>query len=61
MSHERSVLSKTVRGFSRALGRTLVSEQSAHERGLLQALDPRVKLVGMLALVTTAASRESFR
>ncbi len=50
-----SVLTKTVRGFSRALARTLISEQSAHERGLLQALDPRVKLVGMLALVTTAA------
>lgn len=50
-----NVLSKTVRGFSRALARTLISEQSAHERGLLQALDPRVKLVGMLALVATAA------
>ena len=50
-----SVISKTVRGFTRALGRTLISEQSAHERGLLQALDPRVKLVGLLALVTSAA------
>jgi cobalt/nickel transport system permease protein len=49
------VIAKTVRGFSGALGRTLVSENSAHERGLLQALDPRVKLVGMLALVVTAA------
>jgi cobalt ECF transporter T component CbiQ len=49
------VISKTVRGFSRALGRTLVSENSAHAGGLLQGLDPRVKLIGMLALVVTAA------
>ena len=49
------VISKTVRGFSTALGRTLVSENSAHARGLLQGLDPRVKLIGMLALVVTAA------
>jgi cobalt/nickel transport system permease protein len=50
-----NVISKTVRGFSGALARTLISEQSAHAKGLLQALDPRVKLVGLLALVTTAA------
>jgi cobalt ECF transporter T component CbiQ len=50
-----NVISKTVRGFSRALAQTLISEQAAHERGLLQSLDPRVKLVGLLALVTTAA------
>ena len=49
------VIAKTVRGFTRALEQTLVSENSAHERGLLQALDPRVKLVGMLALVVSAA------
>jgi cobalt ECF transporter T component CbiQ len=49
------VVAKTVRGFTRALEQTLVSENSAHERGLLQALDPRVKLVGLLALVVAAA------
>jgi cobalt/nickel transport system permease protein len=49
------VIAKTVRGFTRALAKTLVSENSAHERGLLQSLDPRVKLVGMLALVVAAA------
>ncbi|MGA2654304.1 MAG: cobalt ECF transporter T component CbiQ [Terracidiphilus sp.] len=49
------VIAKTVRGFTRALGQTLVSENSAHEHGLLQALDPRVKLVGLLALVVAAA------
>ena len=49
------VLGKTVRGFSEALTQTLVAEDSAHGRGLLQALDPRVKLVGLLALVVAAA------
>ena len=49
------VLGKTVRGFTEALTQTLVAEDSAHEHGLLQALDPRVKLVGLLALVVAAA------
>jgi cobalt ECF transporter T component CbiQ len=49
------VIGRTVRGFTEALGQTLVSEHSARERGLLQALDPRVKLVGLLALVIAAA------
>jgi len=49
------VISKTVRGFTDALAQTLVSENSAHAHGLLQTLDPRVKLVGLLALVVAAA------
>ncbi len=49
------VVAKTVRGFTRALEKTLVLENSTHERGLLQAIDPRVKLVGLLALVVAAA------
>jgi cobalt ECF transporter T component CbiQ len=49
------VIAKSVRGFTGALARTLVAERTAHRRGLLQALDPRVKLVGMLALVVAAA------
>ena len=49
------VMARTIRGFTQALGQTLVSEHSAREPGLLQALDPRVKLVGLLALVVSAA------
>jgi len=49
------VVSKTVRGFTEALAQTLMSEDSAHELGLLQSLDPRVKLVGLLAMVVAAA------
>jgi cobalt ECF transporter T component CbiQ len=49
------VLAKTVRGFTEALAQTLVAEHSARQRGVMQALDPRVKLVGVLALVVAAA------
>jgi cobalt/nickel transport system permease protein len=49
------VVAKTVRGFSEALEQTLAAESTAHGRGALQSLDPRVKLVGLLALVASAA------
>ncbi len=49
------VIGRTVRGFTEALAQTLESEECARRRGLLQALDPRVKLVGLLGLVVTAA------
>ncbi len=41
----------TVIGFTRALSRALMSEEIAHRRGLLQSLDPRVRVVGLFALV----------
>jgi len=44
-------LESTMRGFGSALSRALVSEQTARRPGLLQALDPRVRLVGLFALV----------
>jgi cobalt/nickel transport system permease protein len=44
-------IASTLLGLTRALGRALVSEQTARRPGLLQALDPRVRLVGLLALV----------
>jgi cobalt ECF transporter T component CbiQ len=53
------VIARTLRGFTAALGQTLVAEHTARQKGLLQALDPRVKLVGLLVLVVAAAlSRE---
>ena len=41
--------------FIRALSRAMVSEQTARRRGLLQALDPRTRLIGVLALVVLVA------
>ena len=41
----------TVVGFTRALARMLLSEEIARQRGLLQSLDPRVRVIGVFALV----------
>jgi cobalt/nickel transport system permease protein len=44
-------MDSTVLGFMRALGRALMSEEIARQHGLLQALDPRVRVVGLFSLV----------
>jgi cobalt/nickel transport system permease protein len=44
-------LDSTVVGFARALSRALMSEEIAHQPGLLQSLDPRVRVIGLFALV----------
>ena len=45
---------RSLERFVRAMGRALESEQVAKEDGLLQRLDPRVKLVGLPALIVAA-------
>jgi cobalt ECF transporter T component CbiQ len=50
MTHNRAIASTMV-GLTRAFAHALVSEQVARERGLLQALDPRVRVAGLLAMV----------
>jgi cobalt ECF transporter T component CbiQ len=47
----RSFLESTTVGFGHALTRAMLSERTAQQRGLLQALDPRVRVVGLFALV----------
>jgi cobalt/nickel transport system permease protein len=47
----RGFLESTTVGFARALTRTMLSEETARQRGLLQKLDPRVRIVGLFALV----------
>lgn len=49
MSRNRAITA-TLLGITRALGHALVSEQVARQRGLLQALDPRVRVAGLLAM-----------
>jgi cobalt ECF transporter T component CbiQ len=44
-------IESTIVGFARAFSHALMSEQIAHQRGWLQALDPRVRVIGLLALV----------
>jgi cobalt ECF transporter T component CbiQ len=41
----------TMLGFARALARAMASEQIARQNGLLQSLDPRVRVIGLFAMV----------
>jgi cobalt ECF transporter T component CbiQ len=49
----RHLVEGTLRGFARALGKALASEQTAAKSGLLQSLDPRARIVAIFALVLT--------
>jgi cobalt ECF transporter T component CbiQ len=51
---------KTVRASANVLRQALFSDGIATERGLLQRLDPRVKLVALLGLLLTTALARSF-
>ena len=44
-------LESTTMGFARAITRAMLSEHTAQQRGLLQSLDPRVRVVGLFSLV----------
>jgi cobalt/nickel transport system permease protein len=50
----------TIRGFTAAAERALESEELARADGLLQRLDPRVKVLGIAALILSAAASRSF-
>ena len=47
----RTFIESTVRGFTEALAHALLSERAAGQAGLLQTFDPRVRVLGLLALV----------
>ena len=47
----RSLLEKTLADLTQALEQSLFAEDIARQRGLLQALDPRVKVISILALL----------
>jgi cobalt ECF transporter T component CbiQ len=46
-----SFLEATLQGFTRAVSKALQSEHAATQPGLLQQLDPRVRVLGIFALV----------
>src|SRR5262245_57142766 len=48
-------IARTVAGLAGVMERALYAEELAKVDGLLQSLDPRVKLVGLLALIIAAA------
>jgi len=47
----QSFIESTLRGFAQAFSKAMLSEQAASRAGLLQYFDPRVRVVGVLALV----------
>ena len=47
-------LTSTMVGFARALARAMASEQIARQPGLLQSLDPRVRVIGLFSMVLAA-------
>jgi len=49
------LLDATLKSLSRALSHALISEHTARQPGVMQALDPRVRLIGVLALVIAIA------
>lgn len=49
----RTLIESTLRGFTEALSHALLSERAAREPGLLQMFDPRVRVVGLLALIVS--------
>lgn len=59
-SGKRGFLERTTSSFVDAMEHAFYAEQMARADGLLQRLDPRVKLVGILALVVPAAASRSF-
>ncbi|MGN6674546.1 MAG: cobalt ECF transporter T component CbiQ [Thermomicrobiales bacterium] len=54
-----SFIDKTLAGLAGAFERSLYSEEVSARHGLLQGLDPRVKLLGLLLLIIAAASSRS--
>ncbi len=51
-------LTSTMLGFARALARAMTSEEIARQPGMLQSLDPRVRVIGLFAMVVaTVLSR----
>ena len=53
------VLEHTLQGFTEALERALFAEEMTARPGLLQALDPRVKVISVLALLVGASLSRS--
>jgi cobalt/nickel transport system permease protein len=50
-----SFVERTIAGLAGAMERALYAEELARADGLLQRLDPRVKVIGLLSLVVAAA------
>jgi cobalt ECF transporter T component CbiQ len=59
MRPHAGVIEHTIDGLRSAMERALYAESTAEGGGLLQRLDPRVKVIGLLSLVVAAALSKS--
>ena len=57
----RGFLERTTASFVDALEHTFYAEETSRADGLLQRIHPRVKLLGILALIVPAAAARSFK
>jgi len=57
---QESFIESTLRGFTKAFSKALISEQAASQPGLLQCFDPRVRVVGVLSLVISVVLSRKF-
>jgi cobalt ECF transporter T component CbiQ len=57
---KRSFLERSTSSFVDVMEHAFYAENTAREEGLLQSVDPRVKLLGILALIVPAAATRSF-
>lgn len=58
---KKNILRKTLDGLFAFFEETLESEEIAHRNGLLQGLDPRVKLISILVLIVSASLIRDWR
>ncbi len=57
----RGFLERTATGIVAALEHSLYAEELARSRGLLQGLDPRIKILGILGLIIVAATAHNLQ
>lgn len=57
--HRHNVLEHTLKGIGETLERSLFAEEISGRTGLLQSLDPRVKEIGILALIIAVSLSRS--
>ncbi len=57
--HRRGTIERTLASVSDVMERSLYAEELAHRPGLLQGLDPRAKLVSLIALLVAVALSHS--
>jgi cobalt ECF transporter T component CbiQ len=59
MKKSRSFVERTIGSLSKGMNFAALADDSARSGGLLQSVDPRIKVVGMLAIIVSVATTHS--